>query len=301
MELRVSRESGLKLYSKLAALETKYHEDHVIRHPADILKSSVEKLCTSLDELITTRKSNGLDKNKEKAICDHVLELDSFYDRLYLIMKGLSPTGDSDNKDATLWLKENNNEAYVRFKGSTAKAHAMIRKMSNGIKHDSLSIEYLTVVDYRNRKVDSFYFAKTVGQEELQGPCQDIHQEYKGSSTAISYDYFIRLSAGFVATCLFHLDKIFLNKMKAAGVRFDSLYQFFYKQKDVGDLILPNEYNAEMAEFKVENISIVIKFPSKEKSNKDTDKIVNIQPFFKINGRTNSSNNQWPYFKLLTQ
>jgi len=300
MELRVSRESGLKLYSKLAGLGTKYHEDHVIRHPADILKSSVEKLCASLNELLATRNSHGFDKNKEKAICDHVLELDSFYDRLFLVMKGLSPTGNRDNKDATLWLKENNHEAYTRFKDSTTKAHAMIRKISNGIKHDSLSVEYLTVVDYKNRRVDGFYFAKTVDKEELQGPCQDIHQEYKGSSTAISYDYFIRQSAGFVATCLFHLDRIFVDKIKTPGISFDSLYQFFDKQKSVGNLIFPNEYNCELAEFRVENISIVIKFPSKEKRNKETDMIVSVQPLFKINGRTNSSNNQCPYFKLLS-
>lgn len=278
---------------------TKYHEDHVINHPADILKSSVEKLCTSLNELLATRNSHGSDKNKEKAICDHILELDSFYDRLFLVIKGLSPMGSSDNKNATLWLKGNNPEAYARFKDSTTKAHTMIRKISNGIKHDSLSVGYLTVVDSKNRIVDGFYFAKTVGKEELQGPCLDIHPKYKGSSTAISYDYFIRQSAGFVATCLFHLDRIFLDKIKTSEISFDSLYQFFDKQKSVGNLIFPNEYNEELAEFSVEKLSIVIKFPAKEKRNKDTDMIVSVKPLFKINGRTNSSNNELPYFKLL--
>lgn len=300
MELRVSRESGLKLYSKLTELETKFHEEHLMKHPADVLEASIEKLCFSLKKLLSTRNIHGFDDNKGKAICDHFLEVDSFYDRLFLIMKALSPVSGTDNKDAILWLKENNHDAYSRFKDSTAKAHKLIRKVSNGIKHDSLSVEYLILTDHRNREVDGFYFAKTVGEKELQGPCKDIHDDYKGSSTAISYDYFIRYTAGFVALCLFHLDKIFFKKVKNSKVKFLRLYQFFEKQKDVGDLVFPNEYGCNLADFRIENFSVIVKFPSRIKKNNEVDKILGVKPLFKFNRRTNSSHNQWPYFKLLS-
>lgn len=300
MELRISRESGLKLYSKLTELETKYHEEHLIKHPADVLEASIQKLCFSLDKMLSTRNSHGFDDNKGKAICDHFLEVDSFYDRLFLIMKGLSPVSANDNDDAIIWLKNNNHDVYSQFKDSTAKAHRIIRKISNGIKHDSLSVEYLTLTDHKNRKIDGFYFAKTVGENELQGPCKEIHEDYKGSSSAISYDYFIRYTAGFVALCLFHLDKLFFNKTKNSKVKFLSLYHFFEKQKDVGDLIFPNEYGCELAEFRIENHSVIVKFPSRIKKNIETDKILGVQPLFRFNRRTNSSHNQWPYFKLLS-
>lgn len=300
MELRVSSESGLKLYSKLHKLETTYHEEHPVNHPADVLEDSIKKLCFSLETLLNTRDSHGLDDNKGKAICDHFLEVDSFYDRLFLIMKALSPVCEKDYNDATIWLKINNSDAYSRFKGSTTKAHGLIRKASNGIKHDSLSVEYLTVKDHKNRKIDGFYFAKTVGQKELQDPCKNIHDDYRGASTAISYDYFIRYTAGFVALCLFHLEKIFLKKAKTSKVKFLPLYQFFDKQKDSGDLIFPNEYGCELAEFRKENYSIIVKFPSRIRKDSEADKILSVHPLFKINSRTKSSNNQWPYVKLLS-
>jgi hypothetical protein len=295
MELSLSKESGLKLYSNLKNIEN----EHPIDHPADVLSRSIKKLNLSLTNLLNTRYSSAFDDNKGKAICDHFLEVDSFYDRLFLIMKALSPVNEADNKDATLWLKKHNKEAYTKFVSSTAKAHQRIRKVSNGIKHDSLSVEYLTLTDHRNRKVDGFYFAKTTGKDDLQMACQDIHDDYKGSSTAISYDYFIRYTAGFVASCLFHVNKIFFNNVKCSKEKFLPSYQFFDKQKDIGDLIFPDEYGCELAELSVKNLSIVVKFPSKIKKNNETDNIIEVQPTLKVNMRTGQAHNRFPYHSLI--
>ncbi len=301
MELRISKESGLKFYSKLLALETNYYEEHIIKHPADVFIESITKLSLCLDELlIVFNAKNTFCGSSHRAISNYILELDSFYDRLFLIMKGLSPKRGKDNKNNTLWLKGNNPQAYTAFLGATAKPHGIIRKMSNGIKHDALNVGFLKISDHESREVKGFYLGKVVGEKGLHGPCPDIHPEYKGAATAISYDYFLRQSAGFLAACLFHLDKIFLSDVKKVTKSpCMILYNFFDKLKGAKNLIFPNEYGMALAEVQTENLSIKIKYPTKIKKTDKTDMINGVNPQFLFNPRTKSSSNQYPYLKLL--
>jgi hypothetical protein len=301
MQLSVSSKNGVKLYNNLMNIEGGgYSSAHKIKHPADIFRVSIEKLDSALDDLLLMIGSHDFDPYKEKAICNYILELDSFYDRMLLIMKGLTPPVQEDNKDAAKWLKSNNPIQYNQFKDATTKSHGTIRKAANRIKHDTLTVEYLTVTNHKNYEVKGFYFANIVGGDELIGPDPDIHDSYKGSPTAFSNDYFIRYTAGFVASCIFHLNNIFFKGVKNKPTKLDVVHSYFSKKQTSGLLLFPNEYYSSVASLKGSGNSIVIKYPFSEKRDGNTDKITAVQPLFKINQRTRVAHNQWPYFKLLS-
>jgi len=301
MELRVSPKNGVKLYSNLMNTEDEYSSEHKIKHPADIFRVSIEKLDSAFDDLLLMKESHASDPRKEKAIFNYILELDAFYDRLLLIMKGMTAPSQEDNKDVTKWLTNNNANQYNQFKDATAKPHNIIRKAANGIKHDTLAVEYLTVNNHKNIQVEGFYFSNIVGDDELIGPEPEIHKSYKDSSTAFSNDYFIRYTAGFVASCIFHLNHILFKGCKNKPSKFDVLHSYFTKKQVSGQLLFPNEYNSDVASFKEDSNSIIIKYPSKEKRDVNVDLIASVRPFFRINQRTSRSNNQMPYFKLLSK
>jgi len=245
------------------------------------------------------KESHYFEPRKENSIRNYILELDAFYDRMLLIMKGMTPSVKEDNKDVTRWLKANNSEQYNLFKDSTTKSHNTIRMIANGIKHDTLAVDYLIVNNHKNIEIEGFYFSNIVGDDELIGPEPEIHKLYKDSATAFSYDYFIRYTAGFVASCIFHLNNILFKGCKPESSRFDVLYSYFKKNQVLGKKLFPDEYFSSVASLKDDKHSIVIKYPIKEQRDGNTDAIVSVRPLFKINLRTNTSNNQWPYLKLL--
>lgn len=172
------------------------------------------------------RGSHDSDQYKDKAIFNYVLELDSFYERLLLIIKCLTPLGKEDNNDVTKWLKDNNNYQYTQFKDATAKSHNLIRKAANGIKHDTSAVDYLTINNHDDIEIKGFYFSNIVGEDELIGPAPEIQETYKGSSTAFSYDYFIRYTGGFVASCIYHLNNILFKGKKYEPIKIEILYSF---------------------------------------------------------------------------
>ncbi|ELU2537229.1 hypothetical protein QPI26_004228 [Vibrio vulnificus] len=300
MELRVSHKTGLKLYSNLISIDTVYHEELRIKHPADILKNSIEKLEFALNEFIDGRSRHVLDESKERSIRNYICELDSFYDRLLLVMKALTKPSHEDNKNADIWLKENNSEKYTLFKDSVSQTHKMIRDISNVIKHDAHSVGYLTVTDHEGKLVDGFYFSNVVGEKELLGPCPRIHEEYRGASTAISYDFFLRYSLGFVVSCLYQVNRIFFKGSKPKPMVFQSFIQYVEKHLEVGTHMFPNEYGRAVAYLSQDKMCVVVKYPYREKKSDDVDRILSVQPFFRFNQRTNSANDKFPYFQLLS-
>lgn len=305
MELTIKTNSGLRLYSNLLNLDNDnpHYLNHKMKHPADILHSAAEKITRALTKFTTSIPLHELDTDseKEKSIFDYVLALDHFYDQLLLIIKALSKASEKNNKDVTIWLKENNPEAYGKFKDATTKPHNIIRKIANKIKHDTVEVSYLTVGDHKGREIKGFYFSTIVGPDELCGPDPEIHLEYKGGATAFSYDYFQRYTAGYVATCLYHLNKIFFSGKNQKQIENEVLCDYFSKKSTSGKLILPNEYQLDLAFISLEQNTIKIKYPAKEEKDVNSDKITSISPLFKINKRTRSSRNQYPYYQLQNQ
>lgn len=301
MELMFDAVKGTKLYSNLCAIssETGFHIAHYVKHPADILRLQFDKLNVALDDLLKSIEKNNFDSSKDTAICNYILALDTFYDNLLLIIKAISPVAEYDNSDAALWLKANKSVIYNEFLDSTSKAHKFIRKLSNKVKHDAVDVCYMNIADYQGVTVEGFYLSNAVGKRDLTGPDPAVHKMYKGSSTAISYNFFLLYSAGFVALTLFHLNRLIFLRQKANSVAASSLHSYFARFENVNHRFFPNEYGEEFGKVSVEEDVLSVKYPFKIKHDKTYDAINGIFPTFKINQRTNSANTLSPYFKLL--
>lgn len=292
---------GTKLYSNLCAIssETGYHVAHNIKHPADILRLQFDKLNVALDDFLKSIEKNAFDSSKDTAIFSYILSLDTFYDNLLLIIKATSPPAENDNSDVTIWLKSNKSVIYAQFLDSTSKAHEFIRKLSNKVKHDAVDVNYLELSDHQGVAVKGFYLSNAVGERDLTGPDPAVHKLYKGSSTAISYNFFALYAFGFVAHTLFHLNRLIFSKQKANSVAAPNLHSYFVPGANVHHRFFPNEYGEEFGMVSDKNNVLSIEYPFKVKADKAYDAINGIRPTFKANQRTNSAHVELPYFKLL--
>ncbi|MYM80792.1 MULTISPECIES: hypothetical protein [Duganella] len=301
MELTFDAVRSTKLYSNLCAIssETGFHIAHNIKHPADILRLQFDKLNAALNEFLKSIEKNPFDKSKDAAICSYILSLDTFYDNLLLIIKAISPVAENDNSDVNIWLKSNKSVIYGEFLDSTSKAHAFVRKLSNKVKHDAVDVNYIQLSDHQGVAVEGFYLSNAVGERDLTGPDPAVHKSYKGSSTAISYNFFTLYSFGFVALTLFHLNRLIFSKQKAHSVAAPNLHSYFVRGANVHHRFFPNEYGEEFGMISDKKNVLSIKYPFKIKADKAYDAINGIRPTFKANQRTNSAHVEWPYFKLL--
>ncbi len=270
-----------------------------MRHPADILRQQFDQLISAQSLFRQSIEKNGFDESKGRDITHYILTLDSFFDNLVLIIKSITPPDDTPNSDATKWLRANKSTAYFGLLDSTKKAHNLIRKLANKIKHDAVELHYIEIADYQGSNVKGFYFSNIVNGKGLSGPDVDLHERYRDSSTAISYNYFMLYSAGFIAICLFHLNKLLFTKQLAEGKAMSNIYNFFSATEKVEPRFFPNEYGSDIVEISEHKDTLIAKFPRKIKANREYDNIQGITPQFKMNQRTNSSSAEFPYLRLL--
>ncbi len=174
-----------------------FHEQHEIKqaHPADILTDKLLYLNVKFQTFwknssLETQWDNSKNNPKGDSISDYILELDSFYDSLFLIIKCFEPPREQDNKDATRWLKGIKSVRNQKFLDSTSQSQKLFRDMANKLKHGHVSISMLTISNHKNIPVDGFYIQSIVGPNDQRGPDPDIHQLYRGAATAISYNHF---------------------------------------------------------------------------------------------------------------
>jgi hypothetical protein len=197
MEIKITETNGILLCRNLceAAPDTVFHEKHSITlsHPADILYKKFNALSDKFIRLIETRNSGIYENDKIENTKSFILEMDSFYDSLLLIIKCFTEPDGTDNKDVAKYL--NKNYRYNKFKDSTSSHHDIFRKMANAIKHDDIEFTLLTVINHNEHNVAGFYIKRAVSENDLRGPCRTIHPVYKKNNkendTAFSYNHFI--------------------------------------------------------------------------------------------------------------
>lgn len=298
MDFNISSKNGFKLYSNLMDIsdEVCHYKKHGVRHPADTLSLTIKALSLAFNDFWNHKDNHNFDERKDKSIKDYILALDSFYEHMFHIIKTFCSADAENNKDVTKWLTNNCPENFNKFKDATSSPHTLIRKIANIIKHDTHRIDYLSIKNSNKKIINGFYFSTIVGSDDLSGPDPDIHKEHQDSATAISYNFFARYSIGFVACCLFHLNKILFNSKRSTPHNPQDIFKIFQTASTVGDDLFPDEYNKSLAIIQPSNASIIISFPKKIKSNTH---IISIEPTFKINERTKKSHDTWPYFKLL--
>ncbi|GEA09605.1 hypothetical protein KUL42_43660 [Alteromonas sp. KUL42] len=306
--IKVLKNGGVSLHTNLSNLQGGDIK-HNIRHPVEILDIKMKKIATALKALDKELESNesdttfDYDASVEKRIFDYVQAIDELYDTSFLIMKAVNETISKDNSNAILWCKENCKDNYSDFKGSVDRYHDIIRVISNKIKHDSLRNDFVTLVDNKDNPILGFYFSNIIGENNLNGADLDIHAEYEGSSTAFSYNHFIKSTVGLVFYMLEKLNATLFKEKKLKNNEFlafsESLSLISVSEK-YKPLFFPDEFNKYVLSVVENKDSFSITFPYKQ-NKRIGFFITGVKPSFRFTnvGGVNTSINKLPYHKLI--
>uniref|UniRef100_A6VY99 Uncharacterized protein n=1 Tax=Marinomonas sp. (strain MWYL1) TaxID=400668 RepID=A6VY99_MARMS len=306
--IKVLKRGGISLHTNLSNLQ-RVDIKHNIRHPFEILEIKMKKIATALkalDEKLESNESDttfDYDGSVEKRIFDYVQGIDELYDTSFLIMKAVNETISKDNSNAILWCKENCKDNYSDFKGAVDRYHDIIRVISNKIKHDSLRIDFLTLMDNKDNPILGFYFSNVIGENNLNGADLDIHAEYEGSSTAFSYNHFMKSTVGLVFYMLEKLNSILFKEKKLKEKDFldfsESLSLISVSEK-YNSLFFPDEFNKCILSVVENKNSFSLTFPYK-KIKIIGFLITSVRPSFRINnvGGIDTTTNKFPYHKLI--
>jgi len=306
--IKVLKNGGISLHTNLSNLQ---RDDikHNIRHPVEILDIKIKKIATALKALDKELESNqsdttfDFDASVEKRIFDYVQAIDELYDTSFLIMKAVNETISKDNNNAILWCKENCKDNYSDFKGAVDRYHDIIRVISNKIKHDSLRNDFVTLMDNKDNLILGFYFSNIIGENNLNGADLDIHDEYEGSSTAFSYNHFIKSTVGLVFYMLEKLNATLFKEKKLKNndfVDFSESLSLISVSEKYKPLFFPDEFNKYVLSVVENKNSFSMNFPYKQ--NKSIGFLItSVRPSFRFNnaGGVSTSNNKFPYHKLI--
>jgi len=306
-EAYLSKENGLSLYDNLLDLSPDYlfHEKHPekLPHPADILNEKINKLSKKIKPLISDQ-DNAKHQEKSELISSYILELDSFYDSLFLIIKCLTRPQETNNKDTIKLLKSINPEHYKRFIGATKNLHNSFRVISNKIKHDHVNISTLTIRNHNNRVVHGFYIQSSTGENDLRGPGTMIHESYFGCRTAFSYNHFLLQSIGCIFTYLDQLNKTLFKVRSKTKYDQSELLTIFNNCKIIPYDFFPDEYSRPFARIKdTMDGRTFFEYPYiyKNLRKESFENIYEVKAHLEINPRTGQSNKTIPYLPLINR
>ncbi|BCB42054.1 hypothetical protein B9J90_04035 [Vibrio sp. V09_P4A23P171] len=305
--IKVMNNGGIALHTHLNQVS---REDlkHQMRHPAETFDLKINRLLSALKDLDLEVQSNverdtqfDIDESMAKKLFTYVQTVDELYDASFLIMKSLNDTITSENQDAIKWCQSNCNEPYSEFKGAVDGYHKLIRMISNKVKHDSLRVDFVSLVNNRGIKTFGFYFSNVIGDNNLNGADVDIHQKYKDSSTAFSYNYFISYTLGLIFYLIDKLNSALFKGKKlknndyigwSAGVGLLNIFQKYNED------FFPDEYEKYCMRLEKNKNTMKVVFPYKANSAVGYH-VTSVQPFFRVGQPDNEMINKFPYHTLI--
>ena len=305
--IKVMNNGGIALHTHLNQI-SKGDLKHQMRHPAETFDLKINRLLSALkdlDQKVQTRVEKNIsfdnDESMAKALFTYVQAVDELYDASFLIMKSLSDAVTSENKDAIKWCQNNCKQPYSEFKGAVDRYHKLIRTISNKVKHDSLMVDFVSLVTNRNVKISGFYFSNVIGDNNLNGADVDIHQEYNGSSTAFSYNFFINYTLGFTFYIIDKLNGVLFKGKRLKNDEYigwpagSGLLDVFQKyNKD----FFPDEYKQYCMNLNKNKNSMDVTFPYKANPIIGY-RIDRVQPSFRISQSDREFMNKFPYHTLM--
>jgi hypothetical protein len=296
---------GIQLYSNLIKLDNnKLFHNNILPHPADILFERIRSLYAKLQDIKKCNCSTSFSNEIQSSIFNYILEVDCFYDSLFLIIKCLTEPQGDDNKDVTIWLRTIKSKEYNDFVGPTHSYHKIFRDISNKIKHGHVSISTLTVENHKHDMTNGFCITGVIGENDLRGSDHDIHKLYYGCSTAFSYNHFILYSIGCLFIYIYYLNKILFKKQSQVKHNNNYLLNIIQLCQDIPCNFFPDEYNRPYTFLKKQNDGrILVKFPYRYKANKKEifQNIHSVSAHMGFNERTCTSHAKIPYFQLTRQ
>jgi len=176
------------------------NHDQPMRHPGAIFNISFREVniaiastLDALDEYIKDIKNE--EKRDRLLLFKKILynEICSFYDECYMILIALCPPAPIKGGFAYEWLQQNGYKSGDTFKSSSADLVKRYQMINNRLKHNNQRLSALSVtIRDLNIVIPSFYVE---GVERGGTICPDvtIHQPFNGVSSAISFNYSIRM------------------------------------------------------------------------------------------------------------
>jgi len=158
-------------------------------------------------------------------------------------------------------------------------------------------------MDNKDNLILGFYFSNIIGENNLNGADLDIHDEYEGSSTAFSYNHFIKSTVGLVFYMLEKLNATLFKEKKLKNndfVDFSESLSLISVSEKYKPLFFPDEFNKYVLSVVENKNSFSMNFPYKQ--NKSIGFLItSVRPSFRFNnaGGVSTSNNKFPYHKLI--
>lgn len=297
----ITKENGINLYNNLLELSNDqlFNEKYSNRlpHPADILNEKLKSLSQKL-KLMLNHENDGSGDDKATSISNYILDVDRFYDSLFLIIKCLTMPQGEENKDVIIWLRSIKSQIYNDFVGPTDQKHKLFRDISNKIKHDHVGISFVAIENQKNVTINGFYILSTVGDEDQRGPDPNIHEQYHGIQTAFSYNHFILNSIGCIFYYLYHLNKLLFKKQSKTKNKQDHAYEIASICKNISHDFFPDEYRKPYSLIKEEKDGkILLTHPYRYKGNKKDFGELKVSAYIEVNERTNKARKILPYFQ----
>lgn len=252
------------LYNTVSSIPNNflYNLEHGLRPPLGQYNVSTKRVFDAFEEVINSLNSRDKDYEQINKNHEELLEsLMSFIDDGYLMMKSLFPKAAVTKKPpvfADAWLKkvDNTTEKIISdYKKDLNPYRDQLSKIVNKVKHNHARYSHLKMATIHGQIHG--YFIEGVDAKGSIIPDVDIHPEFNGGYTAISFNkdlkkYFVHfyIIANLISRALYQiLDKHHNYKLIVGKVNSpinDRVLDVFKMVMNLDDLFFPDEYQSEL-------------------------------------------------------
>jgi hypothetical protein len=308
-EYKYVPQNGHKLYRHLVGVPESalFHELHAtpLAHPADLLSEKLTEVVDVYARLVNDLKNSEASMQRAELTKAMVLNVNEFYDQLFLVIKCLTPPGSAAGQrqtDVLTLLRESNGAVLNKFYALTKGEHGLIRTIANVLKHQPSSVGLLQIVNHRGVTVQGFVVQVVIGPDDLRGPSREIHSMYRSKvNTGISFNHFLLNVLGRVFSYMERLDAaLFAASTPEADGQLAILDRLIAIAQTIEHEFFPDEYKKPFAQLTTRRETKVVTFPFRYRlargENPDSIQSVNSHGF--INQRTSRSHQMFPYLQL---
>ena len=190
-DLKIDGNLDTELFNTLSALDEKYlyYKDHSnLKHPIAIYNVSSSEALTSLENFINVYKSKKNESNYfDQLDSFHKNMLDSinnFIEINYKIFLCLFKPSEC-NLNKKFYYQKLNDSNVIKFTESIREMRLRFSKINNKVKHDSNRYHHITLKSNLGESIG--YFIEEINENQAIRPDREIHKDFNGCATGISY------------------------------------------------------------------------------------------------------------------
>jgi hypothetical protein len=233
------------------------------RHPGGIFNIATSYVVTDFIELLKELENHQKNYSEDNS-CDLgrkfwilVHDLAKFYDSCAEIIIGCSKQHKPLPKVFLWkWLKTNGYAAGDEIFKKTKDEFEIVRKINNKLKHTSNSIRLVSF--FNNKSAIMGFYIEAFDDQGSVGPDEEIHPQYNGQNTAISYNFILRnlyYNIYNISNVLKEVLVNHFNKLYNINLSFNSEYsksntkhwdELRERMSRLPNMYFPNEFNKKL-------------------------------------------------------